>query len=93
MKRFWKNYGLKGKSILIRRKAPNDAIHASEPWSYDQQKAIVVDETNCFLTLEIQPHMNPEGFAESKPYCTSVHKHDIATGVYQLKRLNGTVIG
>lgn len=96
-KKGYKDYGLRGKTIIVskkKKKEPsfNETADSSDPWSYGPQEAKVIAETPYFIVVTILPHYNPHGLGLSSPYSTSLHKHDIMTGDAIIKRTDGTTI-
>ncbi|MCD8396122.1 MAG: hypothetical protein LUD12_02855 [Lachnospiraceae bacterium] len=95
--RSWGNYNLAGQTIRIR---PRELMEPSmllddnttDPWRWAEHKAEVVQETPYFLVLKILPQYNPHGYGVSREYNTTIHKHDIRSGVYILKDEDGNRI-
>lgn len=73
----FKNYGLEGQTIKVSRKAGESDAY---PWGYAEQDMKVEKETPYFLLCTVLKHLNPHGFGPSKPYRTTLHKHDIQAG-------------
>lgn len=73
----FKHYGLTGQTISVKAKHGESA---ECPWGYDEQKMRVNMETAYFLLLTVLPHRHPMGFGLSRPYRTTIHKHDIQVG-------------
>lgn len=76
----YKNYGLTGKTVKVRKQKLGSLDDKNEPWSYAEQKMRVEQETPYFLTCTVLPHKHPLGFGPSQPYRITVHKHDIESG-------------
>ncbi len=74
----FKHYGLTGETVKVRRKRLGET--KEEPWAYAEQNMKIEAEYPCFLVATVLPHKNPQGFALSKPYTVSIHKHDIQCG-------------
>ena len=98
MKLPYKTYGLEGRTVTIKPKVLMDessllSSSVVEPWRYAEQKAVVVQETPYFLTVEIQKHRAPHSWGDSTPYKTAIHKHDIYAGNIIMKTLDGERVG
>jgi len=78
----YKDYGLTGKTVKVKKKHSGDS--SGEFWAYKEQTVEVIMETDCFLRIVALPHLHPEGLDTSKPYVTTIHKHDILIGEYLL---------
>ena len=74
----FKHYGLAGQTVKVRKKRLGET--KEDPWAYGEQNMKIEAEYPCFLQATVLPHMNPQGFAPSKPYQTCIHKHDIQSG-------------
>ena len=73
----FKHYGLEGQTISVKRKAGESDAY---PWGYAEQEMKVEKETPYFLSCTVLPHRNPHKFKTSRPYRTTLHKHDIQAG-------------
>ncbi|MCC8067007.1 MAG: hypothetical protein LIO94_07895 [Clostridiales bacterium] len=94
MKKGYKHYGLTGQNIRIRMVHPSvadldAAIGCVNPWAYGEQVVKVIHESEYCLTVRFPEHYNPRGWGLSKPYNTSIHKHDLRTGEVIMKTMSG----
>lgn len=79
---WYETFNLEGKTIAINLKDSLDG----KTWNC-WIPAVVLKEYPTWMLCEVLPHMNPEGFAMSKPYKIGLNKMNIQLGNIKIKEL------
>lgn len=75
----FKNYGLTGKTVMVRRK---DKHTPAFPWHGIAVPVLILEERTGYLVGKVLPHYSPEGIGLSKPYRINMNKFDIEKGLF-----------
>lgn len=78
------DYGLTGQKVIVTAKSGCD-YQGTRCWAdVGDVPMKVIKEYPRYILMEVQPHMNPEGFAMSGKYRTCINKADLYTGAIRI---------